>query len=380
MLHSSSRQESPIVASFDARSFVDKDGNPRPFKLDRDYSMDELPKLLPMLGVGFDAPSAMTMQEYAMDANTGIQQAQSAGYAGTPVQFLQNWLPGFVLYITAARKIDELIGMDVLGSWEDEEIVQQFIELTGAAAPYGDTTNMPLTNWNPNFLTRTVVNFELGMQVNIKEEARVARMRISTGDQKRMSITQNLEVSRNAIGFYGYNSGTNSTYGFLNDTNLPAYVSAPNGNWASSTFAHIQQDLLTALQALRTNSQDTIDPGKTPLTLAIATKVRDYLSTTTDFGISVMDWLKTTYPNVRVTSAPQLNAANSGSNVFYLYADRVDDMGSTDGGKTFMQVVPAKMQLLGVQKLVKGYLEGYTNATAGVFCKRGYAVVRYTGI
>jgi hypothetical protein len=44
-----------------------------------------------------------------------------------------------------------------------------------------------------------------------------------------------------------------------------------------------------------------------------------------------------------------------------------------------VQVVPSKFQVLGVEKGAKGYKEDYSNATAGVFCKRPFAVVRRTG-
>jgi hypothetical protein len=65
--------------------------------------------------------------------------------------------------------------------------------------------------------------------------------------------------------------------------------------------------------------------------------------------------------------------------VFYLFADRVMD-DSTDDGRTFLQVVPAKFMVLGVSQLTKAYEEDYSNATAGVMCKRPYAVVRRSGI
>src|SRR5271165_1121503 len=61
------------------------------------------------------------MDAMAMDS---IQPTVTTGSVGTPVQFLQNWLPGFVFVITAARKIDDLIGLMVTGAWEDEQIVQ----------------------------------------------------------------------------------------------------------------------------------------------------------------------------------------------------------------------------------------------------------------
>ena len=78
-------------------------------------------------------------------------------------------------------------------------------------------------------------------------------------------------------------------------------------------------------------------------------------------------------------SAPQLNTANGGVGVFYLYAENVAD-NSTDDGRTFAQIVPAKFQIVGVAKKTKSYEEDYSNATAGVMCKRPYAVVRYSGI
>lgn len=368
-------RESVVHHHFSGRDFQ-RDGGSS-FKLGRDYAMDEMEALLPLIGVGFKDQRTLDMAvDYAMDT---IQQPLSTPSLATPLQFLQNWLPGVVEYITAARKIDEILGRATVGSWEDVQVVQQIIENTGAATPYTDIGNVPLANWNTNFATRTVVRFELGFRVGNLEEAQAARMRVDSAGQKRKSAAMQLEVQRNAVGFYGYNSGNGLTYGFLNDPNLPAYVNNPGPVWSSATFAQIQTDLLTVLQGLRTNSQGTIVPNKDALTLVIATSCVDYLATTTDFGMSVWAWLKEFYPNVRVVDAPQLNAANGGANVLYLFADQVNDSG-TDDQKTFIQVVPATFNLLGIQKMVKGSEEDYSNATAGVMCKRPYGVYRMSGI
>lgn len=354
------------------------------FVAGRDYSLDQMDAVLQKVGIGFSRGVVDGLLEnYGMDS---IQQPVTVPSIATPIQFLQNWLPGFVGVVTAARKIDDLIGISTVGAWEDEQIVQQLLELTGSPVPYGDNTVIPLTNWNLNFITRTVVRFEQGMRVGNLEQARAARVRISSDAQKRASCGTQLEITRNAIGFYGYNSGNNLTYGFLTDPNLPNYITVATGAtsgsklWANKTFQEIKNDLLTGLQQLRTQSQDTIDPKKAPITLAVSTDAVDFLSQTTDFGISVQDWLSKTYPNVRVESAPQLNQSNSGANVFYLYADSVEDGISTDDKRTFIQVVPARFMLLGVGKMPKGYDEGYSNATAGVMVKRPYAITRYTGI
>jgi hypothetical protein len=53
---------------------------------------------------------------------------------------------------------------------------------------------------------------------------------------------------------------------------------------------------------------------------------------------------------------------------------------STDGGAVFGQYVPSKFMSLGVERKITEYLEGFANATAGVYCKRPFANVRFFGI
>lgn len=359
-----------------------------PLVMGKDYDDFELMDVAKDHGIGFDMRDVAMMRaqamDYSMDAFPTIQQTLTTASVSTLVQFLQEWLPGMVKILTAARKADEIVGISTVGSWEDEEIVMPVLENTGTAVPYGDTTNVPLSNWNINFNTRTVVRFEEGMRVGVLEEARAARQRVNSGQTKRESAALDLEIQRNAVAFYGYNSGNNSTYGFLNDPSLPAYVEVATGVggflWSQKTFLEICADIRTALGALQNQSQDTIEPGKTKITLAIATASVIYLSVTSDQGISVWGWIKETFgDSIRIVSAPQLNAANASDNVFYAFAETVDDT-SSDDRRTFIQVVPQKFFLVGVQKLAKGYEEDYSNSTAGVMCKRPYAVVRYYNI
>ena len=320
---------------------------------------------------------------YGMDS---IQQLQTTSSISTPVQFLQNWLPGIVKVLTAARKIDEIVGIDTMGEWFQEQIVQQVLEPTGSAVPYNDNTNVPYTNWNQNFVTRTIVRWELGMRVGRLEEARAGAVRVNSGQEKREACALNLEIVRNELGFYGYNAGNNNTYGFLNDQGLPSYVTVANTGtgsstlWANKTALQIEQDLLVAFAALQNQTLDNVNPESVPTTLVVSTAVYQYLNTPTSLNtFTVREWLKANYPKCRVVSAPQLNGANGGSNVFYLFADRIEDT-STDNGKTFIQCVPAKFQVLGVQPNTKGYEEDYLMASAGIMTKRPYLVVRYSGV
>jgi hypothetical protein len=355
----------------------------------KEITLDAL-AALSHVGIHIDRNVLHRMVVAVGDANnTGVNpagvQPLTDPSIGNAIQFLQAWLPGFVRIATAARKIDTLIGVATVGAWEDEEVIQGVLENIGASRPYKDSASAPLASWNLNWERRTVVRFEQGFEVGTLEEARSSRMRVSTAAEKRGSSTLQLEIQRNRVGFYGFNNGANRTYGFLNDPAIPAYVTVANGAtsgsplWSTKTFQDIKNDLLSALVSLRTNSKDVIDPKSTPITLAVATSRVDYLTTTTDFGISVLDWLGKNYPNVRVESAPELDDANGGAAVFYMYADKVDD-GASDDSATFVQAVPSRFFALGVEKRAKSYVEDFSNATAGVMCKRPYAVVRRTGI
>ncbi|MDR0736616.1 MAG: DUF2184 domain-containing protein [Zoogloeaceae bacterium] len=325
----------------------------------------------------------------AFDANdVGVNPSPLPGVTTatvtTPVQFLQAWLPGFVTMVTAPRKIDELIGVTTIGSFEDEEIVQGVLEHLGESVPYSDYGNVPLASFNTGFERRTIVRQELGFSVGKLEELRTGRVRLSAAAEKRAAAARALEIQRNRIGFYGFNDGANRTFGFLNDPALPAYVTVAAGasggtQWATKTFLEITADIRAWLADLRAASKGVIDPQAASITIALPETAVDYLGVTSDFGVSVRDWLSKTYPNVRFVSAPELIDANGGATAVYVYAETVDD-GSSDNSRVFEQFVPAKFITLGVDRDAKSYIEDFANATAGVLLKRPYAVRRFTGV
>lgn len=319
----------------------------------------------------------------AMDANV-LTPTITTQTVGVPVQFLQQWLPGLVRTITQARKIDRLVGISIGGNWEDEEIIQGMLEPTGFPTLYGDYTNVPLSDFQLAYERRGVVRFEQGIRVGKLEDARMSRVNVSAAAEKRLAASVSLEVLRNRIGFFGYNGGEQRVFGFLNDPNLPAYTTVPNGAsgsplWANKTFLEITADIRAAMAQLVTQSGDTLDAENMDLVLALPTSASQAMSITSEFGNSVRNWVRETYPRLRIETAPELVGANGGASVFYLYAERVDD-GSSDGGRVFDQIVPAKMVTLGVEQQTKAYIEDYTNALAGILVKRPWAIVRRSGI
>lgn len=338
---------------------------------------------LSMLGIHIDGRKISQIMA-AMDS---IQGPVTTSSIISPVQFLQAWLPGQVFTLTQARKADEAIGYDVVGSWADEQVVQAVVEPDGTAAIYTGYSNSPLSSFNINYAVNTIVRFETAMMVEPLEAERAAKANTSADSIKRYACTRELEISRNIVAIFGYNNGLGLTYGILNTPGLPSYVNVPNGDagspfWSLKTTLNIIHDIQLAASQLQTQSGDNIDPAVTPTTLLIPTKVAVYLTTVTDLGYSVKEWLQKNYPAMRVVSIPEFNTANAGVGVFYLYADRIDNGqdNSTDNGKTFSQNIQSKFMINGVEQTAKGVLTDFVSATAGTMLKRPYGVVRYSGI
>ena len=63
----------------------------------------------------------------------------------------------------------------------------------------------------------------------VLESARAARLLVDDAGMKREAAALHLEINRNAVGFYGFNSGDNNTYGYLNDPGLGSYLEVAAG-------------------------------------------------------------------------------------------------------------------------------------------------------
>ena len=342
------------------------------------YAMDgqTTETTLDALGIHYDQEALDEFRAYAQDAAPALQTTASKM---TPVQFLQHWIPEMVEIVTASRDADDILGRDFAGDWADEEIVQPVIEYTGKPRVYGDKTTFNLASFNINYETRTIVRFEQDVEVGKLEEARGAKQRVDVSAVKRNAAATALAINANDIAFNGYNSGNNKTYGLLNDPSLPNYTafaqgSASSTTWASKTFNEIVTDIKAMMSALRVRSGNNFKPERDASTLALAVSVVDQLQTVNQLGgTSVMEWLNKTYPRCRVTSAVQLDGANSAANVAYLFADTID------GKKVIAQYMQDALRLVGVEQHAKNFVESYSNATAGVMLRIPVGLVRYTG-
>lgn len=344
----------------------------------RAYAMDAdtTTQTLGNLGVNFSDAAVREFMQYAQDAAPNTVTTPSAA---TPVQFLQHFLPEVIRVVTRARVADRLFGRDIAGSWAQEEIVATVLEHVGQARPYGDKTNNNLSSYNTNFERRSIVRFEEDVEVGILEEERSAMMRVNSAAEKRLASAESLAIAMNDVAFNGYNGGSNNTYGALNDPNLPSYVTVAQGagsqtTWSTKTFEEIAADIKTAFAALRVRSGSNFDPENDESVLGIADASVDMLSTPNQYGKTVKEWITENYPKCRIVSVPQFSGANGSANVFYLFAERIRER------KVINQYVQDTLRLLGIEKKSKGFIESYSNATAGVLIAQPIGVVRYSGI
>ncbi len=340
------------------------------------------------LGIHISRHAIDTYQRtYGMDAAITLPGLQ----ANVPVlaQFLQTWLPGQVEYATRANKADEFFGVTTVGNWEDAEVIQEILRLTGHAELYGDQNNVPVNaSWDVSQEIRGVVRFEEGLEVGELEAARAGRIGINSADTKRRAAQEALDHSRNLVAFSGFNMGDDRPiYGFLNDPAMPGYITVPDGaagtpQWNTKTRNEIIKDLLTGFSALRKNSKERIDPQRDRITIAVASDKIDYLNTPdrgSETGETAYDWLNKNYPNATVVPMWELNDVNAGQDAFVMWADTVGATGS-DGGGTMMQVVQSRLRVLGIDTSCKVITEDFSNATSGLIVKRGYAVYRASSI
>ena len=332
------------------------------------------------------------MAKLGFPVMAGTMDAQPTAMQTTPsitnpVQFLQTLLPGVVRILQAPLKLDETIGFTQAGYWEDAEIIQRYVEWTGFVREYGDYQAKPDTSWNLNFTKQSVVRFEIGVETQKLQSERAARVMVSDIDEKTGAAMLIIQQILNNVGYNGYNSGNNLTYGFLNNPNLPAYNTVAAGvggvTWALKTWLEKQTDIITWANGLMVQTQGRANVmGATGLasTLTIPVSLMQHFTTTTSFGTqSLLGWFKEQFPNARIVVSPNMDTASAGSNGVYWFVDALPDSG-TDDGSTFRQVIPARMLALNTVQTIGGYKTAYSCASAGTFALRPFAIYRANGM
>ena len=149
------------------------------------------PESVNKLGISVSPEFARNFNRNAISValDAGITQPVTTPSNGTPVQFLQEFLPGVVNILTVVRKADQVAPVVTAGEWHFEEIVLKTMEHTSNPELYSDHGGVPLVSFNETYERRQVVRFELGVQQNPLADARAAATGTVPQNEKRTCIS-----------------------------------------------------------------------------------------------------------------------------------------------------------------------------------------------
>lgn len=304
-----------------------------------------------------------------------------------PLGALQYIRPGAIEALTAPRMSDRLARAEKNGKWGDMVVTVKLKEYTGKTSPddglYSDGLQVK-TNYTT--VNRGVYYYQTGWLATDMEEATVGAMQENYRADQVEAAMRTLAIDRNNFFFKGIATANGQTpiYGFMNDPELSAYTTVAAGTattnptyWVNKTPEQIANDIVTAVSQLIAQSQgiveDELENGK--IVIAVATGSIGQLDRNNSFGKSARAMLKETYGDkVEFIAVPQLNNADSNSDVFYATFQ------FTSGPATLINSYIEMAKAYPVYQRDSVVSQKISAATSGAIVQLPWAIVRYNGI
>lgn len=328
----------------------------------------------------------VTRESLGINFNAMDSQAPYiSGSVSSRQDLFRAFLPGVVRDMTQMRQIDNVLGMTMVGNFLTKEVVQVTEQRTGNAIGYSELASAPRVSYATDYEVRNTVRFMVEAEFGGDSDKMAELAGQDPRATKMSAVTTSLEIARNEVSVYGYFGGQNKTYGFLNDPNLPAYQTLPNGanatpEWSTKTFLERQKDVVEAITSLELSTGNNFSASMMNFTFVIPSSVNGYLNELNDFGtMSLRKWIQETYPKCTIITMSDLDSANGGANVFYMFVDNL--LGdSSDTGAVMSQLVVSKIESVGTMIKYDKQSEKFRNSSAGTIVHRPYAIYRATGM
>lgn len=298
---------------------------------------------------------------------------------GMPAGILSSLSPKAVENILAKRTADEVLGgRQMLLSWAKQDAYVPFIEKTGQTQPYGDYSMPASSNANINFNSFNHYRFSASVKIGELMAEQMSEAKINANDVFLRAATEALAVELNNVAFNGYVSNSSNkflVYGLLNNPSLSAYENASQ-TFANSTWQQIMAFFSGAIVALIKQSGNNINPQSRIRCAISASAYGTLTGVFTDLGISVLETLQKTYPNMEFIPAIELDSANANQNVVYFIGE--NELGGISETSTLGYSELARMSNVAVY-------ESYTSqkmscGTIGAVIYKPSYIVRYTNI
>lgn len=306
----------------------------------------------------------------AMDAQP---VAVTTPNAAIPALFTTFIDPRQIQVVFAPTKAAEFYGEEKLGDWTTDTAQFPLTELSGTVSSYGDFNQNGKSSANANWVSRQSFHFQTFTRWGEREAARYGEGAINYVALLNESSSNTLARAQNTSYFYGV-SGL-KLYGGINDPALPSAIS-PNTKaaggltWAVATAREIYDDFKKMYAQLQKQMPALVDMSS-PMDLGISNELEAYIATTNEFGLSVKDYIKKSFPNVDFTVIPQF--VTSSGNLLQLKLKNVNGMPVTKAAFT------EKMRVHPVIASASGWEQKKSAGTWGTVLRYPIAVVQMLG-
>lgn len=319
--------------------------------------------------VGFlprqDGGQGMAMDHaMAMDALPALVTLSNSGVPA----FLTNYVdPKLIEVLVAPNKATEIFPEVKKGDWTTLTAYFAMVESTGETSSYGDYNENGEIGTNVNWPQRQSYVYQTMTQWGDRQLAMMGNAQIDWASQQNIASGKIMGQFQNKSYFLGIQGLQN--YGILNDPNLPAPITPitkANGgftwvsvsNAANATYLEVINDVAKLFADVVQRSGGLVETD-TPFKLCMSPRVSVALTyvATLGTGVSVMDTLKKTYPNITIVTAVQYSTA-SGELVQLI----VDEL---EGQQTAQTAFSEKMRAHGVVRATSSFKEKKSAGTWG---------------
>jgi hypothetical protein len=298
---------------------------------------------------------------FACDAQAELVTVNNAGIPA----WLSNYFdPSQIDILTAPTKAVQILGGEIqYGSWTTDTATFVTVEYVGEVSSYGDYNTNGMNSINLNFPQRQSYGFQTFTQWGEKQLAKAALARVdyAAGTNKASMIT--IMQFFNLSYFFGISGLQN--YGLLNDPGLSASI-VSSAKWSTLGAIAIYNEIRRLFVQIQYQSNGTID-ADAQVVLAMSPTLSIALTTTNEFGKTVYDILKQSFPNIRFETAVQYGNAFGGEMVQMIVE-------SVQGVKT---ATPAFTEKLRAHAVVTAASSWSQKKSAGTF---GTVIKNYTAI
>lgn len=315
---------------------------------------------------------------YAMDAQPTLVTNPNAGIPSWLTQFVD---PDVVRVLQTPNMGARILGEQKKGSWTDQTAWFTMLENTGEVSSYGDYNANGISDVNAQWESRQSYLFQTHITIGDLEVDRAGLARLNLVSEKNIAAAKTLDKFADYTYHFGVQGLAN--YGILNDPSLPSALTpttkAASGSgtkWVyngqvTAQAQEIYADFQMLFTQLASQTFGVIDEN-TSFVLVFPNSVAGALTAVNQYGITIRDYIKQSFPNVEFIIDPRY--ATTAGNVVQLWARQFD--GNDTGYCAFNE----KMRDHRFEYKTSNYLQKKTSGTWGAIIRYPLAVAQLIGV